>query len=117
MIEISWPPKELNPNSTAKLRSKMRAKKAHREEAYWATKAALGASFRAPEGPIDIIVTFYPPDRRKRDDDNMQGSFKRARDGIATAMGVDDNVFRARYQIGEPVPGGKVVVTIAGGDA
>jgi crossover junction endodeoxyribonuclease RusA len=115
MIELSWPPKELNPNSTAKLRLKMRAKKAHRDEAYWATKAVLGPSYRAPEGKIPLLVTFYPPDCRKRDDDNMQGAFKRARDGIAKAMGIDDHRFSPRYQVGEPVKGGRVVVCIGEG--
>jgi len=115
LVELSWPPKELNPNYTGKLRSKLRAQKAHREEAFWSTKAALGCSYRAPEeGTISLIVAFYPPDRRKRDDDNMTGSFKRARDGIAKAMGVDDNRFRPRYVFGEPVHGGKIVVTIEG---
>lgn len=114
MIEISWPPKELNPNSTAKLRSKMRARKAHREEAYYATKAALGASFRAvPDQELPLIVTFYPPDNRRRDRDNLIGSFKRAQDGIAQAIGLDDHFFRPSYHFAEPVKGaGKVVVVL-----
>lgn len=116
MIELSWPPKELNPNSTAPLRAKMRAKKAHREEAYYATKAALGASFRLPaDQEVPLIITFYPPDRHRRDRDNCIASMKRAQDGIAQAIGVDDHFFRPRYQFGEVVKGGKVVVVL--GDA
>ena len=115
-IELSWPPKELNPNSTAKLRDKMRAKKAHREEAYWAVKAALGASFRMPaDQEVALIVAFYPPDCRRRDRDNMISSMKRAQDGIAQAIGVDDYYLRPSYIFGEPVKGGKVVVTIGEG--
>jgi len=115
VIELSWPPKELNPNSTAKLRAKMRAKKAHREEAYYATKAALGAGYRVPaDTELPIIIAFYPPDHRRRDRDNCIGSMKRAQDGIAQALGLDDHFFRPTYIFGEPVKGGKVVVTIGG---
>lgn len=116
-IELGWPPKELNPNSTAPLRAKMRAKKAHREEAYYATMAALGATYRWPAGTeCTIIVGFYPPDCRRRDRDNIIGSFKRAQDGIAQAIGLDDHFFRPRYVFGEPVKHGKIVVSIGGGE-
>ncbi len=112
-IELSWPPKELNPNSTAKLRDKMRAKKVHREEAYWATKAALGAGFRLPaDQEVHLIIAFYPPDNRRRDRDNCIASVKRAQDCIAQAVGVDDHFFRPRYIFGEPVAGGKIIVEI-----
>jgi crossover junction endodeoxyribonuclease RusA len=115
-IVLSWPPKELNPNSSAKLRAKLRAKKAHREEAYYATKAALGAGYRAPvDQELAIIVTFYPPDNRRRDEDNCIGSLKRAQDGIAQAIGLDDYYLRPRYQFAEPVKGGKVVISIGDG--
>lgn len=113
MIELSWPPKELNPNSTAKLRAKIRAKKAHRDEAFLATRAAFGAAFRLPADQlVHLVVTFYPPDNRRRDQDNCIASMKRAQDGIAKAIGVDDHFFRTRYQFGEPVKHGKVVISI-----
>ena len=49
------------------------------------------------DGPIPVRITFYPPDARRRDDDNMIGSFRAARDGIADALGVDDRRFRPHY--------------------
>lgn len=113
MIELSWPPKQLNPNHTGKLRLKMRAQKLYREEAQGATQAALGSAYRAPaHTEIPLIVTFYPPDRQRRDRDNMIAAFKRGQDGIALAMHADDHWFRPTYHFAEPVKNGKIVVVI-----
>jgi len=118
VIKLSWPPKELNPNHTGKLRLKMRAQKAYRTEAWLSTLAVLPPAFRAPaETEIPMIVTFYPPDSRRRDRDNIIASFKRGQDGIAMAMHADDYWFRPRYQFGEPVNGGSVVVSFDHDDA
>lgn len=109
-VEFPWPPKELSPNSTAKLRCKLRAKKSYRQLCWGLT---LEAKFKAPEArPLPLIITFHPPDRRIRDDDNMIGSFKRGRDGFAKAIGVDDHHFQPDYRFADPVPGGKVVVEV-----
>lgn len=113
MIQLSWPPKELNPNHTGRLRFKMRAQRIYREETQGATQAALGAAYRAPaETEIPLIITFYPPDGRRRDQDNMIAAFKRGQDGIALAMHADDHWFRPRYQFGPPCKPGKVVIII-----
>lgn len=66
----------------------------------------------AREGKITLSVTFYPPDHRKRDDDGMIGAFKHLRDGIALALGVDDNRFAASYHIAEPDKPGRVEVEL-----
>jgi crossover junction endodeoxyribonuclease RusA len=67
----------------------------------------------ADKGALKLeAITFYPPDRRRRDDDGIIGSFKAGRDGIADALGVDDHVFRPAYHFAEPVKGGLVVVSI-----
>lgn len=48
----------------------------------------------APDLPcIALWLTFYPPDRRSRDDDNLIASFKAGRDGLALALGIDDKRF------------------------
>jgi crossover junction endodeoxyribonuclease RusA len=59
-----------------------------------------------------MTVTFHPPDNRRRDRTNMEASMKAGFDGMADAMGVDDNRFAPTYRKGEIVKGGKVVVTI-----
>lgn len=88
-----------------------RAKKAYRREV-WAACCA----FRVPRfsGPVTVHLDFYPPDRRKRDDDNIEAAFKAGRDQIATHIHVDDadwTVTRTLHS--EPVEGGQVVVTIS----
>lgn len=115
MIRLSWPPRELSPNARIHWGKKSRATKNYRAEAVIATQAAFGAAYRAPnETEIPVIITFHPPDSRGRDDDNIIASFKAARDGIAQAMRTDDKWFRPRYQFGEPVNGGCVMVAIGG---
>lgn len=59
-----------------------------------------------------LSLTFCPPDRRKRDDDNLVAAFKAGRDGIAQAMGIDDHRLSLLVKIGEPVEGGAVLVSI-----
>lgn len=61
-----------------------------------------------------VTVDFYPPDRRRRDDDNVIGSFKAYRDGIAAYIGVDDAKWQVSYTLhrGDVRPGGQVVVSI-----
>lgn len=115
MIRLGWPPKELNPNHTGKLRAKMRAQKSYRTEAMVTALSALHGARAKPNVEIPMVITFYPPDNRRRDRDNMIASFKRGQDGIALALNADDHWFRPRYLFGEPVNGGAVVVTIGEG--
>jgi crossover junction endodeoxyribonuclease RusA len=107
LIELPWPPKELTPN--AKRRNHWRvtsaATKDYRFACFVHTKAAKA------QGVI-LSVTFYPPDRRKRDDDGMIGAFKAGRDGVAEALGCDDHTFRPAYHFGLPVKGGKIIIII-----
>ena len=109
-IILPWPPKELSPNSTAKLRLKMRAKKAYRETC-WAL--SLGKRSALPsEGDIRLRIVFNPPDHRHRDDDNMLASFKHGRDGVAQALQINDRRFPTSFEVGDVVPGGQVVVSL-----
>ena len=39
-------------------------------------------------------ITFFTPDNRKRDLDNLLAAMKPALDGMARAIGVDDALFR-----------------------
>lgn len=113
MIELvlPWPPKQLTPNF-----KRRHHWSAYREQTklYRSDCAilALQAGLHKLRGPQKMHIVFYPPDRRKRDDDGMIGAFKAGRDGIADALGTDDHGFRPTYGIGEPVKGGKIVVTL-----
>lgn len=61
---------------------------------------------------LPLVITFNPPDRRRRDDDGCIGAFKAGRDGLADAFRCDDNIFRPTYRFGEPVKGGRVTVEV-----
>src|SRR5690242_1394791 len=98
LIELPWPPKELTPN--ARRRNHWRVTQRHAKE-YRLRCFLLTVAAKAPKGVI-TSVTFYPPDRRRRDDDGMIGAFKAGRDGVADALGCDDHKFRPAYHFGDP---------------
>ncbi|PZQ55748.1 MAG: endodeoxyribonuclease RusA [Novosphingobium pentaromativorans] len=116
IITLSWPDKRLSPNARLHWRAKVKPKQSARDGAAWLTAAAPGfqdAKAALPAaGPIPVKVTFFPPDRRHRDDDNMIASFKAARDGIASALGVDDRRFRPEYHFAEPEKPGRIEVIL-----
>ncbi len=107
---LPWPPKELSPNARTHWATKARIAKRYRTTCHILAKQARLVTH---EGTLDVVVTFFPPDRRHRDDDNCTGAFKPGRDGVADALGVDDSRFRSRPDLrSEPVKGGKVWLTI-----
>lgn len=113
-IELSWPAKALSPNYRSRSHwPRTRALKVARSEGFGAALAAAGCGGLPNDGErIPFVITAYPPTAHARDDDNLIASLKAARDGIANALLVDDRLFETRLQWGEPVKGGRVVVTI-----
>jgi len=63
--------------------------------------------------PYKLTLTIYPPDKRRRDTDNVIAALKASLDGVAAGLGVDDALFR-NYAVWweEPVRGGKVAIDI-----
>lgn len=59
-----------------------------------------------------LRITFYTPDKRRRDLDGMLSSLKSAIDGIADGLNVNDSRFRYTLEIGEPVKCGRIEVSI-----
>ena len=104
ILTLPWPPKELSPNTR-----KHWAVKAKYTKQYRAVCAALAARVAKPER-LTFQITFHAPDARPRDDDNMIGSFKSGRDGLADAWGVNDRAFQFMYKFGPPVKGGQIIV-------
>ena len=45
------------------------------------------------DGDVHLWVDFYPPDKRRRDDDNVIAAFKAGRDGLADACVLMIRVF------------------------
>ncbi len=116
-VVLPWPDKILSPNARKHYRVVAPVKAAAREYAAKATWAAAPAMVRSAvasgEGKIELTVKFFPPDKRHRDDDNMIGSFKAARDGIADGLGVNDRRFRARYIFADAETPGRVEVILS----
>jgi len=113
-IELPWPPSVLSPNARVHWSKRSKAAKAYRH-ACWALVKQAGLP-AMPDGELHLWITFYPPDRRHRDDDNMIASFKSGRDGLADALGVDDKRFRLHPWVSDQI-GGKVKVRISAGPA
>ena len=101
MINFPWPSKDLSPNSRGHWSKKAKAAKAYRK-ACWSIAKQSGIKVDW-DGEVYLWLTFFPPDRRARDDDNLIASFKAGRDGLAEAMGIDDKRFRLRPWVSDKV--------------
>lgn len=110
VVALPWPPRELSPNARPHWAAKARAVKQYRQACAWACKAA-GLTAPAVER-IHLWVDFYPPSRRKIDDDNLIASFKAGRDGIADALGIDDARFVVHPFVRDEI-GGMVKVRLS----
>jgi len=109
MIELPWFPKACSPNHRSRSHwPRTNAMKKTRHDGFWAAQNA-----GRPVEPVSaVLLTFYPPTAHDRDRDNLLASCKGYLDGIAQAWGINDSQFDPRVQIGEPVKGGKIVVTL-----
>lgn len=78
---------------------KARAVKRAKEQAYWLTWTITGRLQFKPSGKVSVMVRYYPPDKRKRDQDNMEAAMKSSFDGIAQALGIDDHLFQISSEV------------------
>ena len=124
MIEVTlpWPDKRLSPNARVHWRKKAEAASDALEDAYWATyqndeylkaKYLLGWCINGKPLGLEAKYTFYPPDRRRRDIDNLHSQEKNYQDGVCNALGIDDSrIKRTVLEWGDVVKGGKVVLRL-----
>ncbi|MEN6547925.1 MAG: endodeoxyribonuclease RusA [Armatimonadia bacterium] len=109
-IILPWPPKELSPNARSHWSKKAKAAKSYRHACRIITFAS---GIKAPDGRVLLVLEFVPPNRQRRDDDNLVAAFKAGRDGIADALGIDDSRFTTQFSMrAEPVKDGAVIVEI-----
>lgn len=104
-VILPWPPKELSPNARLHWSKVAKAKKSYRQIS-WAL--ALEAKIKVSttgEEPIFLRVSFFPPDRRHRDDDNMIASMKAGLDGLADALKVNDRRFKCTWEFSTEIKG------------
>lgn len=112
LIRMPWPPRALWQNARTHWRKRGDATKLYRQEA---CVLALQQSIkRLTTTAPRLVFSFHPPDKRRRDLQNMPATQKAAIDGIADAMGCDDNGFRCVWPEtwGEPVKGGCVMIEV-----
>ncbi|MBD1554692.1 endodeoxyribonuclease RusA [Pseudomonas typographi] len=110
MLELPWPPAACSPNARSHWRKKANAARKYRADCHL---LALQAKIAVPTGETLLILEFVPPDKRRRDDDNLVAMFKAGRDGLADALGIDDNLFAIQIRVSkETTKGGAVRVRI-----
>lgn len=115
-IICPWPAKELNPNRRVFWRRVAQHRKAQRDAAHYATLAAVPPEVRrclSKRRPLRVRLEFVPPNRMRRDLDNLLAACKGMLDGVADALQTDDAHFEITFALSrEPVKGGKVIVEV-----
>lgn len=89
-LELPWPPQVLNPNV----------------KRHWAIKNLAFQEYKGQckdlafmhEPMLKFSIEFIPPNKRKRDRDNLISSSKALQDGLAAAWEVDDSEFQITYK-------------------
>jgi crossover junction endodeoxyribonuclease RusA len=113
VVELPWPPKELSPNARHHWATAAKAKKGYRSRCKTLGEGQALASVKNSSDRVLVHLTFFPPDKRSRDWDNMIASMKSGLDGLADAMGVDDSRWRLSFDVSDvPEKGGLVLVTV-----
>lgn len=107
-LTLPWPRPELSPNARIHWAKLHRYREQYRHSCGWSARSQ--GAFPVDSSSVEMTITFNPPDRRKRDRDNMIAAFKSGQDGLSDALSVDDSLFVPTYRVGEPVPGGEVIV-------
>lgn len=110
-LDLPFPAKALWPNGRAHWAVKSKAVKAHRNMS--CVGALVGGAQRLKGDRFAIALTVHPKTRNAIDRDNCIAASKAYLDGIADAMGVDDQCFDApTVTFGEPVKGGAFKITV-----
>ena len=118
-IELPWPDKRLSPNARVHWRVKYKANVLARLEGKYAVIEARKGNPLNVFGKFDMgkdllaKYKFYPPDKRRRDIDNLLSQEKNYQDGVCEKLGVDDSrIKRTVLEWGDVVKGGKVVLRL-----
>ena len=111
-FSLPWPPHTLSPNKRQHHMALYRAKKKYREACYLSTLSQR-PSLAQYEASVSVELQFSPPDKRGYDQDNLVARMKSGLDGVADALGIDDQRFRLQAPlIGAVVKGGCVWVRL-----
>jgi len=109
-IFFPWLDSRLSPNKRIDRRALIGVKQDAKSLAMFLTRESRLVLL---ETDLQIKITFCPPDKRRRDLDNLYATFKPYQDGIFEAMGLDDCLIdRVILQRGELVKDGCVIVEL-----
>lgn len=108
-MTLPWPPRELSPNARVHW-TRLSAVKARYRLACGLVAKSQGATAIGHRGSLPVALTFCPPDRRRRDLDNMLASVKSGLDGLADVLGADDSRWTITIEVDRERRGGFVEV-------
>lgn len=91
-IRFPFPDRKLSANSRIDRRFVTKERETAREIGFWLVKDA-GWEFSGKK-PLELKLIVCPPDKRRRDDDNIISAFKSYRDGMFKALGLDDSLVK-----------------------
>jgi len=111
-LSLPYPNHILSPNSPKRhWKAKQPAKELARESAFtlaWPLRGSLEG-----EKALQLKLTIFPPDRQRRDLDNVHSALKSALDGMCKGLDVDDSqIRRVTLEWGTVVKGGQVDVDL-----
>ena|SRR5687768_6361007 len=118
IVELPFPTPELMPNrkNGRHWGATHGAKSAAYEAGYYLTWEAAKrhtGKWHPTNGQVPVTLTFCPPDRRKRDLDNLLAACKPVLDGVAAALLMDDREFDpVTIKRGEVRKAGAVVLEV-----
>ncbi len=109
-MRFPFPNPRLSPNKRIDRRQLIADRQDAKEIGYWITK---DAKLCLKPKQLQLRMVICPPDKRRRDDDNIYSSFKPYRDGIFQALELDDKLVRRTIiEWGEVISGGELLVEI-----
>lgn len=111
LMKFPFPDSKLSPNKRGNHLFNTSARVAAREVGFYIVKES-GIETQAV--PLEMYMKICPPDKRRRDNDNVVSAFKSYRDGMFQALGIDDSfVYRLIVERGDIEKGGAVYVGIS----
>ena len=96
IIELPFPNPKLNPNRSSgdSWKSSRKYRNMAYQTGYVQARVALESQTFEPSPFYSIWITFYPPDKRHRDADNLHAAMKHYIDGICKVLEINDALFR-----------------------
>lgn len=103
IVTYPWMPKELSPNARVHWGKKNDVFQKYKTAVWVLTKEANLPPVKSDR--ILLEITFFKPNKMRRDLDNCLSAFKAGLDGISLATGIDDSQFLLAIDIADQIGG------------